>query len=191
MGQISGLEPCSQPHLCPSTSLERHTPPPAFHVHIEGTDVKLGLYVQSETLWFLPPLDQRLLTCDEGDIPSHFALASDQTVFRPWRPGRGYGAFDAGQDPVIVPRPHVLLEAYLRLYARDAGNRIGAFGMAMIAYMEEYVDDDGLLDASRLPEPLRTFYAELREGKKPVRQWKRELQEALGVPRGDSGGDSS
>ena len=85
----------------------------------------------------------------------------------------------------------MLLEAYLRLYARDAGNRIGAFGMAMIAYMEEYVDDDGLLDASRLPEPLRTFYAELREGKKPVRQWKRELQEALGVPRGDSGGDSS
>ena len=84
----------------------------------------------------------------------------------------------------------MLLEAYLRLYARDAGKRVGSFGMAMIAYMEEYVDDDGLLDASQLPEPLGTFYAELREGKKPVRQWMGELQDALGVPHHDPDHDS-
>lgn len=53
--------------------------------------------------------------------------------------------------------------------------------MAMIAYVEEYIDDDGLLDANLLPEPLKTSYKELRQGKKPVRQWKRELKEALGI----------
>ena len=53
--------------------------------------------------------------------------------------------------------------------------------MAMIAYMEEYVDDDGLLDANQLPEPLQTFYKELRQGRKPVRQWTKELKEALGI----------
>jgi len=52
--------------------------------------------------------------------------------------------------------------------------------MAMIGYVEEYIDDDGFLDASLLPEPLKTSYNELRQGKKPVRQWTKELKEALG-----------
>ena len=47
--------------------------------------------------------------------------------------------------------------------------------------MEEYVDDDGLLDAKLLPEPLKTSYEELRQGIKPVLQWTLELKEALGV----------
>ena len=75
-----------------------------------------------------------------------------------------------------------MLEAYLRLYARDNGKRIGAFSMAIIAYIKGYVDDDGFLDANQLPEPLKTFYKELREGKKPVRQWMTESKEALGIP---------
>ena len=53
--------------------------------------------------------------------------------------------------------------------------------MAMIGYIEEYVDDDGLLNADDLPEPLRAFYRELREGKKPLRQWSEELKNALAV----------
>lgn len=53
--------------------------------------------------------------------------------------------------------------------------------MAMIAYIEEYVDDDGLLDANLLPEPLKTSYKELRQGNKPVLQWTHELKEALGI----------
>ena len=54
----------------------------------------------------------------------------------------------------------------------------------MVAYMEEYVDDDGLLDASQLnPPPLDRFYRELHNGDKPLRQWAMEFGEALGLPR--------
>lgn len=45
-----------------------------------------------------------------------------------------------------------------------------------------YVDDDRFLDVDQLVEPLKTFYKELREGNKPVRQRTRELKEALEVP---------
>lgn len=86
----------------------------------------------------------------------------------------------------MAPKAHVLLEAYMRIFARDQGKRVGSFGIAMIAYMHLYVDEDGFLDASLLPEPLRTSYRELNEGKKPVRQWMEELKEALGVV-GDGG----
>jgi hypothetical protein len=82
---------------------------------------------------------------------------------------------------VIVPKSHILLEAFLRLYARDSGKRIGAVAMAMIRYIEEYVDDNGLLDTNQLPELLKTFYQELRQGIKPVPQWTKELKEALGT----------
>jgi len=74
----------------------------------------------------------------------------------------------------------------MRLYARDQGKRVCSFGIAMIAYMQLYVDADGFLDADLLPEPLRTFYQELQEGKKPVRQWMLELKAALGVAEDDS-----
>lgn len=76
----------------------------------------------------------------------------------------------------------MLLEAFLRPYARDSGTRIGGFAMAMICYMGDYVESDILLDTSQLPAPLGEFYRELTEGSKPVRQWTMELKEALGLP---------
>jgi hypothetical protein len=51
----------------------------------------------------------------------------------------------------------------------------------MIGYIEEYVDEDRLLETEQLSEPLLTFYKELRKGGKPVRQWTEELKEALGL----------
>ena len=175
---------CPDDQLCLTSSTERYTPVPAFHAHLEDSEISVTLYLQSETLWFLPPLDSTL--CQKpAQLPQYFIMASDRTVLQPWRPGRGSGVFKYASDPVIVPTAPVLLEAFLRLYARDQGKRVGGFGMAMIAYMEEYVDDDGNLDASQLPEPLRTFYRDLREGEKPVRQWTTELKAALGV--GESG----
>ena len=42
--------------------------------------------------------------------------------------------------------------------------------MAMVTYIEEYVDEDGYLDANLLPESLRVSYKELRQGEKPVCQ---------------------
>ncbi|KAK5444191.1 hypothetical protein LTS15_010544 [Exophiala xenobiotica] len=179
--QFKSLTPCPDREVCSSSSQERPTPPPAFHRHIEDSEVTVGLYLQSATIWFLPPLDSSFLCPKKLQLPSHFVLASDQSILPPWRPGRGYGVFKSDQDPVIVPKCHILLEAFLRLYARDVGKRIGAFAMAMIAYVQEYIDDDGLLDTSLLPEPLNSFYKELRQGKKPVRQWTKELREALGI----------
>ncbi|KAH0847435.1 hypothetical protein AYO21_11168 [Fonsecaea monophora] len=181
ISRFKGLEPCPDWEMCPSSSHERYTPPPAFHIHIKDSEVTVALYPQSETLWFLPPLDSSLLSPNKFMLPSHFVLASDQTVLPPWRPGRGSGVFKSDSDPVVVPKSHILLEAFLRLYARDSGKRIGAFAMAMIGYMEEYVDDNGLLDANLLPEPLRSSYKELRRGIKPVSQWTQELKEALGI----------
>jgi hypothetical protein len=152
-------------------------------------EVTVGLYPQSKTLWFLPPLSDSVLYPTKVGLPSHFVLASDQSVLPPWRPGRGCGVFKLDRNLVVVPRSHVLLEAFMRLHARDAGKRIGSFSISMVAYMQEYIDDDGLLDTSLLPEPLKTFYTELREGKKPVRQWSKELRGALGVPVEDSEDD--
>lgn len=66
------------------------------------------------------------------------------------------------------------------LYARDWEKRIGSFSMAMIAYIELYVDEDGFLEIEQLSEPFLTFYKELRKGEMPVRQWAEELTEAVG-----------
>ncbi|KAF2459310.1 hypothetical protein BDY21DRAFT_337917 [Lineolata rhizophorae] len=182
LAQIKRLTPCLRGNLCPSHPQERYTPPPAFHMHVDASEVTIGLYLQSETLWFLPPLDDSLSSPQKLELPSYFVLASDQTVLPPWRPGRGSGVFKSGEYPVVVPRSFILLEAFLRLYARDSAKRIGSFGLPMIGYMEQYVDDDGFLDVTQLVEPLKTFYEELKEGKKPVRQWTTELKEALGIP---------
>jgi len=155
---------------------------------VNAPDVTIGLYTQSDTLWFLPPLT-KVLPCppEKLEATSPFVIASDNTVLPSWRPGRGSGAFDAGKQchPVVVPRAVVLLEAFMRLYARDSGKQIGSFAMAMIDYMELYVDQDGFLDATLLPDPLRLFYQQLKSGEKPVRQWRKELKEALGVPCDD------
>lgn len=182
---------CSNSEVCASSSPERCTPIPAFHVHTKISEVTVGVYLQSETLWFLPPLRESLSSPKVLELPSYFVFASDQRCLPPRRPGRGSGFFKSSEDQVIVPKSHILLESFLRLYARDSGKRIGAFAMPMIGYMEEYVDDDGLLDAKQLPEPLQSLYGELREGKKPVRQWTKELKAALGVPVQDSEDDDS
>jgi len=64
------------------------------------------------------------------------SLRPTQTILPPWRPGRGSGVFKSDSDPVVVPKSHILLEAFLRRYTRDSGKRIDAFAMAMIAYMD-------------------------------------------------------
>ncbi|KAI5864892.1 hypothetical protein GGS23DRAFT_562272 [Durotheca rogersii] len=178
---IPRLKPCPDPETCLASSEERYTPPPAFHLHMDTSEITVDLYLQSETLWFLPTLDDALLCADASKLPPYFVLASDQDSLPPPRLGRGSGVFQSSKEAVVVPKAHVLLEAFIRLYARNWGKRIGAFSMAMIAYVEEYVDDDGFLDTSQLPEPLKAFYFELREGKKPLRQWAKELRQALGV----------
>lgn len=179
---LNSVTPCPDSNVCPASSPQRQTPPPTFHAHVDS-EVTVSLYLQSETLWFLMPLDRSLASPKEVTLPSSFVFASDQTVLPPCRPGRGSGFFKPGQYPVIVPKSHVLLEAFMLLHARNWEKRIGVFAMPMIAYIEEYVDQDGFLETEQLPEPLVSFYKELREGTKPVRQWTEELEEALGLLR--------
>ena len=124
-------------------------------MHVDASEVTVGLYLQSETLWFLPPLDDSLSSPQKLKLPSHFALASDQNVLPPWRPGRGSGVFNSGEDPVVVPQSFILLEAFLRLYARDSAKRIGSVGMPLIGYVEQYVDDDGFWKHPGLRSRLR------------------------------------
>ncbi|KAK4103821.1 hypothetical protein N658DRAFT_513887 [Parathielavia hyrcaniae] len=192
VAQHNDLRPCPDTESCSASSKRRTTPPPTFHLHLDS-DPKftVGLYLQQETLWLLPPLDHALLSPSKLSLPSQFALASDQTIFPPWRPGRGSGVYKAGTDCVIALRPHVLLEAYMRLFARDGGKIVGSFGISMIAYMSLYVDKDGLLDASLLPEPLKTSYRDFQSGKKSARQWMFELKEALNLARDSPDNDDT
>ncbi|KAH9831063.1 thioredoxin reductase [Teratosphaeria destructans] len=117
-------------------------------------------------------------------------LASDKTKLPPRHSGRGDGYFANDDPPAIVPCAIVLLEAALRLYARDRRKRIGSCAMRLICYVEEYVDRDGYLGERRLPSPLQRFYEELKDGEKPVRQWTMELEDALGVQH-DGAGDQA
>ncbi|KAF2107974.1 hypothetical protein BDV96DRAFT_588020 [Lophiotrema nucula] len=178
LSKVRTLPACLRGELCPSGP-QPYSPAPAFHIHMDGSKVTVDLYLQSETLWFLPSFDGTLSSPRKAKVPFDLVIASDQTILPPRRPGRGSGVFPSTEYPVLVPRAHVLLEAFMRLYVRDAETRTGSFAMAMITYMEEYVDEDGLLDVDRLPEPLGSFYKELGKGKKPVRQWTEELKGAL------------
>lgn len=150
-------------------------------MHVDGSDITVGLYPQSDTLWFLPEFDQSLIYPPSLEMHPHFVFASDMGALPPERDGRGVGAFKIDGPSVLVPRAIVLLEAFLRLYARDCEKQIGSFAMQMITYIEEYVDGDGYLDHCTLPAPLQTLYEELKGGEKPVYQWKWELRSALGV----------
>lgn len=178
------LEPCPDINVCLAGPHNRCTPPAAHHVHVHGSEITVEIFIQSETLWFLPELDQSLVFPPTLDLHPYFVFASDKHTLPPERLGRWSGAFQEDFVPVLVPRAIVLLEAFLRIYAGDRGKKIGSFAMQMICYIEEYVDDEGYLRESRLPEPLQTLYVELEEDKMPVRQWLENLRAALGVQPG-------
>lgn len=148
-------------------------------MHIAEWDITFELCAKSETLWFLPPLDISLASSETVELYLHFVSASDNTSLLPERLGCGCGAFPENEYPVVVPNAHVLLEAYLRIHARDVGTGIGSFAMASICYMKEYVEGDGYLDSAILPEPLKALYAELKEGETSMRKWTEALMEAL------------
>lgn len=84
------------------------------------------------------------------------------------RPGRGNGAFHATTFPVYVPTAHRLLESYLRGIARGRDGQHEDFFLAMVTYIEEYVDGDGLLDKKRLEGRCREFYQGFINFSKPT-----------------------
>ena len=149
---------------------------------IQDPEVIVSLYLQFKTLWFLMLLDRSLESPKEVKLPSFFVFASDQTVLT-WQPDRSSGFFKPGQYLVIVPKSHVLLEAFMLLYAQDPGKRIGVSAMPMIGYIEEYVDEDGLLKTEQLSEPLLTFYKGPREKESRSVNGQRNLKRLLGYLR--------
>ncbi|KAG6092831.1 hypothetical protein E4U14_000526, partial [Claviceps sp. LM454 group G7] len=50
LGQHKMLLPCTDGKDCPIVSPKRFTPAPDSHLHIEGTEVPVGLFIQSVTL---------------------------------------------------------------------------------------------------------------------------------------------
>ncbi|KAK3372633.1 hypothetical protein B0H63DRAFT_485409 [Podospora didyma] len=112
LGRVNGLTPCHDPEKCRTTSPERPTPPPTFHAHLANPELTAGLYPQSDTLWFLPPLPDSLLNPTEQEMPSDSVLASDEAALPPWRPGRGLDLYKSSGDLIVVLKSHVMLEAF-------------------------------------------------------------------------------
>ncbi|GAO18651.1 uncharacterized protein UV8b_03399 [Ustilaginoidea virens] len=176
------LIPCPDGKECDIVCPTRPTPAPVSHLHIEGAEEPVGLYPQSDTLWFLPPLQAALITPDRGQLPPYYALASDKSILPPSRIGRGSGFFTSTVHPVVIVPSHVLLEAFMRFCARYIWTPPGGFSISMICYVGLYIDEDGFLDLNQLSEPLSSSYLALKRGEMPVRQWANELKKLLGEP---------
>ncbi|KAK5625749.1 hypothetical protein RRF57_001465 [Xylaria bambusicola] len=161
-----GIEACSQR--------------PPFHMHIQGSKVDVSLRLHSETLWFIPPPNKPPSSKKELDAKlSPYYLEASSQELPPWCPGRGQGAFSSHGSPVLVPRAHILLEAFIRL-ASAFREGYGTYFLQMITYMAEYPFDDGFVNIDLLSKPCQTFWDRLEEGKLPVRQLMDELQRDLG-----------
>ncbi|KAI1203716.1 hypothetical protein F5X97DRAFT_318366 [Nemania serpens] len=168
----SGLKPCPAPKLCIVSREERQSPVPVFHMHIHEQDVSVSLRAHSETLWFAPT--------PGGADPawrSYYISASDTSLPKP-RPGRGHGALSPDGLEVLIPRAHVLLEAYIRLASAFRDN-FANFFLSMVNYMEEYVEPDDLIDDNLLSKPCRDFWDETKKGRRPVIELVNQLQLAL------------
>ncbi|KAK4127919.1 hypothetical protein N657DRAFT_641986 [Parathielavia appendiculata] len=177
LAQHNDLRPCPDTKYRAASSEQRQTPPP----------VTVGHYLQRETLWFLtsepcsivpeqanssaavrPCIRQNRLS----NLEARSRIRSLQARNRPY-------------DRPQTPRSLGSLYASLRTGSKQL---VSSFNISMIAYMSLYVDEDGLLDASLLPEPLKASYRNFQEGKKPTCQWMLELQEALSLV--EKGSDS-
>ncbi|KAL2019188.1 hypothetical protein VTK56DRAFT_9988 [Thermocarpiscus australiensis] len=179
---------CPDPTACLDGSRpDRKHPHTAFHMHIEGTTPTrtvacVCLYLQSETLWFLPPLSPRLASPRTCQLPPYLALACDRTALPPDEIGMGRGAFLSDQTVVLVPKAHILTEALMRIMARDSGKKFGSWAGTHFAYISIYVHDRGILDVDLMPEPLANFYKEFRSGLVPYADIMVRLRRTLGVP---------
>lgn len=167
--QNKGLGHCSDPEACTAVAETRTSPAPAAHFHIDS-EMTVSIYTQSSTLWFLPGLSLKQLSCSPD-----FILASDSRLPPP-RPGRGHGAFHSSPFPVYIPTAHRLLEAFVRLVISSLKGQHKCFAISMVTYIGEYVDGDGLLDETRVESRCREFYSGLKNGRKPMRSLIRDLE---------------
>ncbi|KAI0472540.1 hypothetical protein GGR56DRAFT_650742 [Xylariaceae sp. FL0804] len=155
----AGLLPCSNPT-------------PAAHLHVKESDLDVSIRRHSEILWFIPAVS------DTGRLSPNYAIASYDSVLPTKRLGRGQGAFSQGGPPVIVPAAHILLESYIRQLSSREEYR--SFYMGMIIHVWEYLDEDGLIDDSKLSPPCREFWRAQKSFEKPARELLGDLRVGLG-----------
>ncbi|KAI0415953.1 hypothetical protein F5X98DRAFT_345393 [Xylaria grammica] len=180
----SDLHPCPDLDACTVSGDSSPFPVPAFHMHIPGSEVDVSLRLHSETLWFIPPPNSP--SSSKGEMvsgPNPHYLEASSPELPPWRHGRGHGAFSSGGSPVLVPRAHVLLEAFIRLASAFRDDYCGYF-LNMVTYMSEYPFNDSLVDINRLSGPCRSFWDKREQGKLTVRQLMDNLQHDLGDDMG-------
>ncbi|KAK4154604.1 hypothetical protein C8A00DRAFT_42673 [Chaetomidium leptoderma] len=176
---------CPDGAKCPWTNPRRQHPPPAFHLHIRGAtreSTAVCFFLQSETLWFLPPFGPGFASPRARPLPRYLALACDRTVLPPFEIGMGKGVFDSDQTVVLVPRSHILLEALMRIMARDEGKRVGAYAVQHWAYMSLYVEPNGMLDVDLLPEPLGALHKKCTAGNMSSGAMIVAINRTLGIP---------
>ncbi|KFY36119.1 hypothetical protein V494_05301 [Pseudogymnoascus sp. VKM F-4513 (FW-928)] len=170
-----GLADCSELELCTAVVKTRTSPPPAVHFHIDA-EMTVSIYTQYSTLWFLPELILNKITHSPD-----FILASDSRLPPP-RPGRGRGAFHASPFPVYIPTAHRLLEAFICLILRPPDGKYRCFAIAMVTYIGEYVDEDGLLNEEKVESRCKEFYSGLKNGRKPMRSLVEDLKAGFEGP---------
>lgn len=173
---------------CLMSSADRPYPPSEFHLHVKGATTgqpcifTVCVFRQSETLWFLPPFDASLASPRARQLPSYLALACDRTALPPFEIGMGRGVFESDQTVVLVPRAHILLEALMRIMARDLEKKAGTYAYAMFGYIGLYVEKRGLLDTSLLPEPFGMLYKNARDGPMYPPEIVMRLRRTMGFP---------
>ncbi|KAI1290531.1 hypothetical protein F5Y03DRAFT_62356 [Xylaria venustula] len=176
----STLRPCPNLDACVVSGDSSPFPVPAFHMHMQGCEIDVSLRLHLETLWFMPPPETPCRSREElAAKPNPYYIEASSPELPPWRPGRGHGAFSSHGSPVLVPRAHVLLEAFIRLASAFRADYCSYF-LNMIAYMVQYPFEDGLINTNLLSGPCRSFWDGYRQGRLTVRQLVNRLQHALG-----------
>ncbi|KAH6632555.1 hypothetical protein F5144DRAFT_491660 [Chaetomium tenue] len=140
-----------------------------YHFHVSGGAVVLML--QSDTLWFLPPLGAALINPKAEALPGYVAFAHGQALYAP----PDYSSDDA---PVIVPKPHILLEARMRILARDDGTERGEWRSS------HNIPDDrwDYINLDLLPRPFKVYYKANKSETISRAEYVVGLKRTLGVP---------
>ncbi|KAI0153188.1 hypothetical protein GGR57DRAFT_148229 [Xylariaceae sp. FL1272] len=164
--ETENLSMCPDPHTCP-VSLEKDLPlVPSFHMHLgtPASEIYVALWPHSVLLAFVPEANNS----GESDVPgsqfiSPYISATDTSKLPPRRLSRGRGVFSKGGGEVTLPSSHTLLEAYIRLASAYLDGP-GPFYLSMITYVDEYIEEDGLLDEKLLSGPARKFWKGWQQG---------------------------
>ncbi|KAI0193899.1 hypothetical protein F4808DRAFT_464660 [Astrocystis sublimbata] len=186
----STLCPCTDLDACVVSGDSSRFPVPAFHMHFQGCEMDVSLRAHSETLWFIPPPESPCTSREEmAAKPNPYYLEASSPELPRWRHGRGHGAFSSHGSPVLVPRAHVLLEAFIRLISAFCEDYFCYF-LGMMSYMLEYPFEDGLININLLSAPCRSFWDGFSQGTLTIPQLLNNLQLALGDST-DRNSDSS